>query len=90
MLETRDTINSTISDASKGARFLGADISEFVLATPMDKAEFMKVKYSHIPVDIKTHYNIQNKVTTHGYIYIHIKKGVYGLKQAAILAYGNL
>ena len=56
----------------------------------MDKAEYMKVKYSHIPADVKTHYNLQDKVTTHGYIYIRIKKGMYGLKQAAILAYDNL
>jgi len=90
LLETKVLINSTISDASKGARFLGADISDFFLATPMAKAEFMKVKYSHIPADIKSHYNLQDKVTNHGYIYIRIKKGMYGLKQAAILAYDNL
>ena len=89
-LETKFLINSTISDAFKGARFLGADISDFFLSTPMAKAEFVKVEYSHIPADIITHNNLQNKVANHGYIYICIKKGMYGLKQAAILAYDNL
>ena len=90
LLETKVLINSTISDASKGARFMGADISDYFLATPMKTPEYMKVKYSHIPDDIKQLYNLQEKVTANGYIYIRIKKGMYGLKQAAILAYDNL
>ena len=33
---------------------------------------------------------MDNIVTTDGYICIQIKKGMYGLKQAALLAYNNL
>ena len=69
---------------------LGADISDFFLATLMNNAGVMKIKYSYVTPDIITHYNLQDKVTTHGYIYIRIKKGMYDLKQAAILAYNNL
>ena len=50
----------------------------------------MKVKYKHIPDDIRLMYNFKNKVTSDNFIYIKIKKGMYGLKQAAILAYENL
>ena len=50
----------------------------------------MKVQYKHISVDIQNKYNLQAKVTSNDYIYIQIKKGIYGLKQAAMLAYNNL
>ena len=50
----------------------------------------MKVKYSNIPLDIRTRYNLDQKVTNNGYLYIKIKKGMYGLRQAAILAYEYL
>ena len=56
----------------------------------MNNAGVMKIKYSYVTPDIITHYNLQDKVTTHGYIYIRVKKGIYGLEKAAILAYDNL
>ena len=56
----------------------------------MGKAEYMKVKYKHIPDDIKHQYNLQENFTEIDYIYIRIKKCMYGLKQAVILAYDNL
>ena len=50
----------------------------------------MKVNYKHFPNDIRRRYKLDAKVTKSGHIYIKIKKGMYGLKQAAILAYNNL
>ena len=50
----------------------------------------MKVQYKYIPQDISEHYNLDEKVTADNCIYIRIKKGMYGLKQAAILAYNQL
>ena len=50
----------------------------------------MKVNYKHIPQDIRDYYNLDQKVTVDNYIYIRIKKGMYGLKQVAILAYTQL
>ena len=60
ILETKVLINSIISDAFKGAKFMGADISDDFLDNPMKTAEFMKVKYNHIPDDIKHFYNLQD------------------------------
>ena len=56
----------------------------------MNKAEYMKVQYKHIPDNIRLQYNLQEKVTADNCIYIKIKKDMYGLKQAAILAYTQL
>ena len=35
LLETKILVNSTISDARKGARFMSLDHKDFFLATPM-------------------------------------------------------
>ena len=53
LLETRVLINSVISDAKNGVKFMTVDIKEYFLATPMDRPEYMKVLYKHIPADIK-------------------------------------
>ena len=90
MLETKILVNSTISDAKQGARFMSADLKDFFLATPMEGYEYMKVPYNHFPPDIRERYNLDSKVTASGHIFIKIKKGMYGLKQAAILAYDNM
>ena len=90
LLETKVLLNSTISDAEQGSRFMTADIKDYFLATPMAKAEYMKVKYKHIPEDIRQQYNLSEEVAKDDYVYIKIKRGMYGLKQAAILAYDNL
>ena len=50
----------------------------------------MKVQYKHIPEDIRKHYDLGDKVTSDNCVYIRIKKGMYGLKQAAVLAYNEL
>ena len=51
--------------------------------------EYMRVPFRHFPADIVRRYNLTNIVTKNGYIFIKIKKGMYGLKQAAVLAYNE-
>ena len=50
----------------------------------------MRIHYKHFPQDIKDKYHIDNLVNKDGYVYMKIKKGMYDLKQAAILACENL
>ena len=90
IIETKILVNSVISDAHCGAKFMSMDIKDYFLNTPMDTPEYMKVHYKHIPTDIRLRYNLNSKVTTDNYQYIKIKKGMYGLRQAAILAYKYL
>ena len=90
LLETKVLINSTISDIDKGARFMSTDINNYFLITPMRDLEYMRVQYKHILEDIRKYYNLDLKVTPSGYIYIKIKKGMLGLKQAALLVYEHL
>ena len=69
---------------------MAADIKDYFLATTMAQPEYTKVQYKHIPEDIRSRYNPHTKVIANSYIYIRIKKCMYGLKQATILAYENL
>ena len=69
---------------------MSMDIKDYFVNTPIDTPEYMKVHYKHIPPDIWSRYNLNTKVTTDGYQYVKIKKGMYGLRQAAILAYQYL
>ena len=52
LLESKILINSTISDASKGARFMCLDLKDFFLATPKLHPEYMKVPFKYFPTDI--------------------------------------
>ena len=87
LLETKILLNSVIS--TKGAKFMSLDIKDFFLSSPMGTSEYMRIPSKYLPVDIVNRYNLKEKLH-HGYVYCRIKKGMYGLKQAAILAYNNL
>ena len=56
----------------------------------MESDEYMRVKYKHIPEEICIRYNLKTEVTQEDYVFIRIEKGMYGLKQAAFLAYKHL
>ena len=83
MVSSKLLWNSTIS--TKGARFAGADIKNMYLKTPLDRYEYMRMPLSFIPQDIIQHYGLPAKALK-GYIYMEIRKGMYGLPQAGILA----
>ena len=90
MLETKVLINSTISGTNKSAQSMCAEINDYYLARPIECEEYMQVKLNHIPLDIQVQYNLSTKVTPDDYIYIKIKRGMYGKMHAAVLAYVNL
>ncbi len=83
MVSSKILWNSTIS--TKGARFAGAKIKNMYLETPLDRYEYMKMPLSLFPQDIIEHYGLRNKALN-DYIYMEIRKGMYGLPQAGILA----
>jgi len=90
LLETKLLINSTISDASIGAKFMTLDIKDFFLQTVMDRPEYMRIHSKYFLQDMRDKYNIDSIIAPDGYVYCKIKRGMYGLKQAARLAYDKL
>ena len=74
LLEKNLTLNSTISDASKGARFLSADLKDHFLDYPMQENKFMRIHNQYFLDDIRNEYNINKLVDQDGYVYVRIKK----------------
>ena len=68
------------------AKFMTIDIKDFYLNTPVAQYEYMCLKLCDIPVDVSRHYNLSTKVKRDGYVYIEIRRGMYGLPQSGILA----
>ena len=50
----------------------------------------MIILWKYISGDIWTRYNIETVVADDGYLYVNIKRLIYGLKQAYVLAYDNI
>ena len=62
------------------------DIRNFYLGTPLTRFEYMRIPISAIPDDVIAHYNLLPLVQN-GFIMVEIRKGLYGLPQAGLLAY---
>jgi len=62
------------------------DISNFYLNTPLKRKEYLRMKLADFPEDVIEHYQLRQKATPKGHIYVAVKKGMYGLSQAGILA----
>ena len=92
LLETKLLINSVISDAHKGARFLSIDIKDLFLLSslPSEQKECMRIHSKYFDDEFRKLYNITPIIADDGYVYCEIQRGMYGLKQAAILAYEQL
>eukprot|EP00956_Cyclotella_meneghiniana_P005705 scaffold7330_cov24-Cyclotella_meneghiniana.AAC.1 len=75
--------NSVIS--TKNARYVTADLKLFYLTAPMDRYEYMRMPIKIIPQHIIDQYNLNDKVKN-GYVYMEIRRAMYGLPQAGVLA----
>ena len=62
------------------------DISNFYLMTHLKRKEYVKMKFSNFPETVIAHYNLCENATSEGFIYVAIKRGIYGIPQSGILA----
>jgi hypothetical protein len=76
-------INITLS--TEAAAMMMMDIKKYHLGTPLPRFEYMKMLLSRFPEEIVQKYNL-NALAVDGWVYIEIRKGMYGLKQAGLLA----
>ncbi len=84
LLTIKLLVNSIVS--TKRAKMVTMDLKNFYLNTPMDRPEYLRIKISDIPEDVIHHYNLQDIVEEDGYVYCQVKKGMYGVPQAGIIA----
>jgi hypothetical protein len=76
-------INSTLS--TEDAAMMMMDIKNYYLSTPLSRFEYMKMLLSRFPEGTIQKYNL-NALAVDGWVYIKIRKGMYSLKQAGLLA----
>jgi hypothetical protein len=76
-------INSTLSTVDAATTRM--DIKNYYLGTPLPRFEYMKMLLSFLPEEIVDKYNL-SALAIDGWVHIEIRKGMYGLKQAGLLA----
>ena len=74
--------NSILS--TRGAKFMGLDIKSFYLTATLDRYEYMKMPIDVFPEHIILQYNLRKHVKN-GFVYLEIRKCVYGLPMAGAL-----
>jgi hypothetical protein len=77
-------INSTLS-TKDAAMMMMMEITNYYLGTPLPRYEYMRMLLSRFPEEIVDRYNLK-ALAVDGWVYIEIRKGMYGLKQAGLLA----
>ena len=65
---------------------MGLDIKNFYLGTPLDRFEYMKILITLLPAHIRLQYQLHSDHVKNGFVYLEIRKAIYVLPQAGILA----
>jgi hypothetical protein len=81
---TKCLLNSTV--ATPNAKFMVLDVKNFYYGTPMERNKYMKLPVKLIPQEIVDQYHLLVDLVSDRYIYIEIRKGMSGLKQAGHIA----
>jgi hypothetical protein len=76
-------INVTLSTAD--AAMMIMDIKNYDLGTQLPRFEYMNMLLSRFPEEIVDKYNL-GALAVDGWVHTEIRKGMYGLKQAGLLA----
>jgi hypothetical protein len=75
--------NSVLS--TQQAKYMCLDLKNFYLLVPLDRYECMRIPISMFPAWIVAQYDLLHKVVK-GHIYLKMRRAVWGLPQAGILA----
>jgi hypothetical protein len=79
----KNFINSTLSTTD--AAMMMMDIKNYYIGTHFPQYEYMRMLLSRFPEEIINKCNL-TALAVDGWVYIEIRKGMYGLKQAGLLA----
>jgi hypothetical protein len=79
----KNLINSTLSTTK--AKMMMMDITIYYLGTPLSTYEYMRLPLTILLQDIIEKYDLK-RLAVNGWVYLEIRKGMYGLKQAGLLA----
>ena len=68
------------------AKLMTIGIQDFYLHTPMAQSEYMRLKLSNLPEILLQHYNPAEKAARDSCVCLYIKRGMYRLPQAGLIA----
>ena len=77
-------LNRVVS--TPNSKFMTLDLKDFYLMTPMKRYEYFRMKIELFPQDIIDQYDLTNKVDHNGNVHCEVRRGMYGLPQAGIIA----
>ena len=81
-------INSTLY--TPGAKWCGFELVSMYLNTGLTTNEYLKIHINRIPQEFIYEYDLNEYVTPDGWVFAKIRKGMFGLPQAGILAHNKL
>ena len=84
LLTVKLFLNSVIS--TPNAKFMTLDLKDFYLMTPMKRYEYLRMKLELFPQDVIDLYNLNNKVNHKENVHCEVRRVMYGLPQAGIIA----
>ncbi|KAL7485762.1 hypothetical protein ACHAW6_011360 [Cyclotella cf. meneghiniana] len=76
-------INSIIS--MPHAQWMTVDIKNFYLNTPLRRYKYLKLWLKDLPEDVIDYYNMWENATVDGFVYVEVRKGMYGLPQVGLV-----
>jgi hypothetical protein len=85
------TVKCHINDVlfTPGTKYMTANLSNFYLETPMGDYKYMRIPVWIVPESIMQEYDLA-KLVVNGFLYVEIRKGMYGLPQSGRIANGRL
>lgn len=83
LITTKLLWNSVLS--TPNAKYMTMDIKNYYLNTPLDRYEYIRFPLALIPEEIIDAYNLRD-IARNGVVHAEIRKGMYGLPQAGMLA----
>ena len=77
LLTLKLLVNSVIP--TEGAELMTLDNNVFYLNTPLARYKYLRLKLSDFPNDVIKEYNLKEKTTKGGFVYVEVQKGMYRL-----------
>jgi hypothetical protein len=71
--------------STEDAKMMMMDIKNYYVGTTLPTYEYMGIPISILPLDIIETYKLTH-LAVNGWVYLEIRKGMYDLKQAGLLA----
>lgn len=69
-----------------GAKCVTMDSKNSYLMTPMERYEYLRIKMEDISDEVIEQYDLAAKSSNDGYVYVEVRRGMYGLPHAGLVA----